>query len=103
MNYDELTTKHDRLTWLATNRIVEKILNSWTIQPDHKADLIAEIYLELCEKSDDKIEGKTFSQTRNYIITIARNSYFGAKGQFNLKYLRYDNNKTELNEERTEY
>lgn len=103
MNYDELTTKDDRLTWLGTNRIVEKILNGWTIPSDHKADLAGEIYLSLCEKNESAIENKTFNQTRNYIITIARNTYFGIKGEFNRKYLKYENNKSELNDERNEY
>lgn len=103
MTYDELTKKDDRLTWLAQNRIVEKILNSWTIPSDHKADLSGEIYLSLCEKNETAIEGKTFIQTRNYIITIARQSYFGVKGEFNRKYLKYENNKSGINEERNEY
>lgn len=96
MHYDELTTKKDRLVWLATNRIAEKLIAlSITCSQADLDDMAQEIYFELMNRDQSKIIAMNLTQTRNYIIRMIKRNYLSDHTDFFRKYRKYDLNKTE--------
>ena len=98
-----IKTKYEIIEELAKNKVVEEIVNNTAkgSYPDTD-DFINDIYLELLEKPEDKIQQLyEKKQIKFFISRMITNNLFSANSRYYYKYQIWNNKRTELKEFKT--
>ncbi len=91
-------TKNEIINQLAEERTVEKLIQKITKRADEELkDLAQDIYLNLLEKKEDKIE-KIYEkgEMEYFIIGMIQNNVFSKTSPYYTMYKRYNINKESL-------
>ncbi len=101
-----MLTKQKIIQTLCENKVVENIVLKKInfLDIDLKYDLIQEVYLILLEKDENKIiDSYINNKLLNYVKRIIYLTINSKTSPFYFKYLKYNQNKTEINEIFTEF
>ena len=97
-------TKNEIIEELAKNKVVEEIaINTSKGSYPDLDDFINDIYLELLEKPEDKIQQLyQKNQIKFFISRMITNNLFSANSRYYYKYQLWNNKRTELKEFKTD-
>ena len=81
-------TKNEVIDWVVSQKLVEKLSTRFSSQLGTlKEDWVQEMYLTICEMSEEKLVGLfERNQLVYYIISVCRNQATYSKSDFNKKY-----------------
>lgn len=96
-------TKYEIIEELAKNKVVEEIANNTAKNSfPNIEDFVNDIYLELLEKPEDKIQQLyEKKQIKFFISRMVTNNLFSANSRYYYKYQMWNNKRTELKEFKT--
>lgn len=96
-------SKQEIINHLAKNQTVEKIINKIDPALHDKEDLINDIYLSLCEKTEAQLQHLIDTNAIGFfIITMCKNNIFSANSPYYRTYGRWHQNRSVLQYEHSE-
>ena len=84
-------------TYVADNKLVEKIARNLQVDMQYRDDFIQDMYLILCEQDDELINNMVDRKQINYWLTrVSLNNWKSDTSNFYKRYKEYNNRKTTM-------